>query len=92
MDLENLLKYTILLAIKTNIIHFKPFSWCFGLVDIIITSKMFSDGNFVMSVCEDNWEGGPEECVAENLTSMVINGDIHLRNIKDVFGGEVITE
>ena len=39
--------------LETGTIQFKPFSWCFRVVDMIVTSEVFTDKEVVLTVNED---------------------------------------
>lgn len=57
--------------LETGIIQFKPFSWCFGLVDITVSSEVFTEKEGVLTVNEDDWNSGPTKCVAKELTQAI---------------------
>lgn len=44
-------------------IMFTAYSWAFGMVDIKVHSNCFKEKEFILSVKEDDWEGGPSEAV-----------------------------
>lgn len=62
--------------LETGIIQFKPFSWCFRVVDMIVTSEVFTDKEGVLTVDEDDWNGGPANCVAKELTKAITSGNL----------------
>lgn len=62
--------------LETGTIQFKPFSWCFRVVDMIVTSEVFTDKEGVLTVDEDDWNGGPANCVAKELTKAITSGNL----------------
>ena len=62
--------------LETGIIQFKPFSWCFGVVDMTVSSDVFTDKEGVLTVNEDDWNGGPAKCVAKELTQAITSGGL----------------
>ena len=61
--------------LETGTIQFKPFSWCFRVVDMIVTSEVFTDKEGVLTVDEDDWNGGAN-CVAKELTKAITSGNL----------------
>ena len=62
--------------LEKEIIRFRAYAWCFGMVDMFVTSDLFAEKEFVLSVYEDDWNGGPSKCVAEELAKTGAEGKI----------------
>lgn len=63
-------------VLEKEIIQFRAYAWCFDMVDMFITSDLFAEKEFVLSVREDGWNGGPSICVAKELVKTVAEGKI----------------
>ena len=83
MNETAMLKQAIGAMLMTGAIKFEAFSWCFGFVDMKVRTKIFTDEEFVMSVKEDDWNGGPAASVADQLTELVMDGEIAFRSIEE---------
>ena len=83
MNENSMLQQAICAMLMTEAIKFEPNSWCFGYVDMKICTKVFTDEEFVMSVKEDDWNGGPAASVAAYLTEMVMDGEIAFRPVQE---------
>lgn len=83
MNETAMLKQAIGAMLMTGAIEFEAFSWCFGFVDMKVRTKVFTDEEFVMSVKEDDWNDGPAASVADQLTEMVMDGEITFRPIEE---------
>ena len=83
MNETAMLKQAIGAMLMTGAIEFEAFSWCFGFVDMKVRTKIFTDEEFVMSVKEDDWNGGPAASVADQLTKLVMDGEIAFRSIEE---------
>lgn len=57
--------------LETGVIQFKPFSWCLGLVDMTVTSEVFTEKEDIFTVYEDDWNDGPAKSVAKELTQAI---------------------
>lgn len=73
---DELLEQAVGAMLERGIIQFKPFSWCFGLVDMIVSSEVFIDKEVVLTVIEDDWNGGPAKCVAKELVQAITSGSL----------------
>lgn len=62
--------------LEVGIIQFKPFSWCSGLVDMTVSSEVFTDKEGLLTVKEDDWNGGPAKCVAKELSRAITSGSL----------------
>ena len=80
MQVDEILKHVIEVMIEKGIICFDAFSWCYNIVDMTVKSDIFEDDSFVMSVPEDDWNCGPAEAVAAELTELLINGTLVLKH------------
>lgn len=60
--------------LETGMIQFEPFSWCYRLVDMTVSSQVFTNKECVITVDEDNWNCGPANCVAKELTQAITSG------------------
>lgn len=60
--------------LEKEAIQFTPFSWCFGTVDVTVSSEVFTEKEMVLSVNEDDWNGGPTKCVAKELAQAITAG------------------
>lgn len=83
MNENTMLQQAIGAMLMTEAIKFEPNSWCFGYVDMKICTKIFTDEEFVMSVKEDDWNGGPAASVADQLTELVMDGEIAFRPVQE---------
>lgn len=83
MNENTMLQQAIGAMLMTGTIEFEAFSWCFGFVDMKVRTKIFTDEEFVMSVKEDDWNGGPAASVAAYLTEMVMDGEIAFRPVQE---------
>lgn len=83
MNENTMLQQAIGAMLMTEAIKFEPNSWCFGYVDMVIKSDIFTEPEFVMSVKEDDWNGGPAASVAAYLTEMVMDGEIAFRPVEE---------
>ena len=83
MNENTMLQQAIGAMIMADAIKFEAYSWCFGYVDMKICTKVFTDEEFVMSVKEDDWNGGPAASVAAYLTEMVMDGGIGFRPVQE---------
>lgn len=83
MNENMILQQAIGAMLMTGAIEFEAFSWCFGYVDMKICTKVFTDEEFVMSVKEDDWNGGPAASVADQLTELVMDGEIAFRPVQE---------
>ena len=83
MNENTMLQQAIGAMLMTGAIEFEAYSWCFGYVDMKICTKVFTDEKFVMSVKEDDWNGGPAASVAAYLTEMVMDGEIAFRPVQE---------
>lgn len=79
---EECLTHAVRAMMEKGIIRFFPFSWCFGLVDMRVESEVFTGKEAVLTVREDDWNGGSAECVAQELAQAVITGKIHFIPVK----------
>ena len=79
MNKNTMLQQAIGAMIMADAIKFQAYSWCFGYV----CTKVFTDEEFVMSVKEDDWNGGPAASVAAYLTEMVMEGEITFRPVQE---------
>lgn len=64
--------------LDSGAIAFDPFSWAFGYVDMEISSQVFTDHSFRLSVPEEDWEGGPADSVCDTLYELLETGALHL--------------
>ena len=62
--------------LEKGVIRFQAFAWSFGLVDMTVTSELFTDRECIMSVRRDDWDEGPAESVAKELARVVFSGDL----------------
>lgn len=62
--------------LETGIIQFKPFAWSFGLVDMTVSSEVFTDKEFLLTANQDDWNGGPAKCVAKELMQAITSGNL----------------
>lgn len=62
--------------LEKEIIRFRAYAWCFGMVDMFVMSGLFAEEEYVLSVYEDDWNGGPSKCVAKELVKTVAEGKI----------------
>lgn len=62
--------------LEKEVIRFQAYAWCFRMVDMFVMSDLFDEKEFVLSVYEDDWNGGPAKCVAEELAKTVAEGKI----------------
>lgn len=83
MNETAMLKQAIGAMIMADAIKFEAFSWCFGFVDMKVRTKVFTDEEFVMSVKEDDWNDGPAASVADQLTELVMDGEITFRPVQE---------
>lgn len=83
MNENSMLQQAIGAMLMTGAITFEPNSWCFGDVDMKIRTKVFTDEEFVMSVKEDDWNGGPAASVAAQLTELVLQGELTFKPIEE---------
>lgn len=83
MNENTMLQQAIGAMLMTGTIEFEAFSWCFGFVDMVIKSDIFTEPEFVMSVKEDDWNGGPAASVADQLTELVMDGEIAFRPVQE---------
>lgn len=83
MNENTMLQQTIGAMIMADAIKFEAYSWCFGYVDMKICTKVFTDEEFVMSVKEDDWNGGPAASVAAQLTQLVLQGELTFRPVQE---------
>lgn len=83
MNENTMLQQAIGAMIMADAIKFEAYSWCFGYVDMKICTKVFTDEEFVMSVKEDDWNGGPAASVAAYLTELVMDGEIAFRPVQE---------
>ena len=83
MNETAMLKQAIGAMLMTGAIEFEAYSWCFGYVDMKICTKVFTDEEFVMSVKEDDWNDGPAASVADQLTELVMDGEITFRPVQE---------
>lgn len=83
---SEVLKLAIEAMLERGIIYFNAFSWCFDMVDITIKSDVFEEESFVLSVLKQDWNDGPGEAVATELTKLLINGDIRFIPYQEKFG------
>lgn len=60
--------------LKTKQIDIKPFAWCFGYVDMVVSSELLYPHIFKISVLEDDWTGEPLLTVAEELHKLIRSG------------------
>lgn len=60
--------------LEKRVIQMKPFSWCFGMVDVIVVSGLLTDQEVRLSVCEDDWNDSPVKCVAKKLAELIMAG------------------
>lgn len=61
--------------LEKQVIRFTPFSWRFGMVDMTVESEVFTDQKGILSVAENDWNGGPKQCVAKALARAVLAGE-----------------
>lgn len=47
-----------------------------------VESEMFADEETVLTVQEDDWNGGPAECVAQELAQAMITGKVRFIPVK----------
>lgn len=73
---DTLLEQAIRAMLEKGGIRFNPFSWCFGKVDVAVSSEVFTEKEVVLSVNEDNWNGGPTKCVAKELVQAIKTGGL----------------
>lgn len=83
MNENTMLQQAIGAMLMTGAIEFEAYSWCFGFVDMKVSTKIFTDEEFVMSVKEDDWNDGPAASVADQLTELVMNGEITFRPVQE---------
>lgn len=83
MNENVMLQQAIGAMLMADAIKFEPNSWCFGFVDMVIKSDVFTEPEFVMSVKEDDWNGGPAASVAACLTELVIQGELTFRPVEE---------
>lgn len=75
--MQEMLQKAIEAMIAKDMIQFRPFSWMSNIVDVTITSEIFEDDpSFVLSIKEDEWEGGPGKAVAAELVDALKEGTI----------------
>ncbi|MCI9332003.1 MAG: hypothetical protein HFG05_07495 [Oscillibacter sp.] len=79
---EECLIHAVRVMMEKGIIRFFPFSWCFGLVDMRVESEMFADEETVLTVREDDWNGGPAECVVQELAQAMITSKVRFIPVK----------
>lgn len=61
--------------LEKQVIRFTAFSWCFGMVDMTVESEVFTDLKGILSVAENDWNGGPKQCVAKALARAILAGE-----------------
>lgn len=74
----NALMRNIDTMIKDGVIRFEPYSWCFKMVDVSITSDIFSDSPFVISIPRNKWDCNPDRAVADELSELILNEEVDL--------------
>lgn len=62
--------------IQSKVIKFKSLSKYCNVVDVDITSDVFTDKKFISSVYEDDWNSCPDRAVASELSKLVIDGEL----------------
>lgn len=65
--------------LKTKQIDIEPFAWCFGYVDMEVSSSLLSPSNFKIGVLEDDWNGAPLLTVVEELYKLIQSGELKMR-------------
>lgn len=73
---KGILESSIIAMIQSEAIKFKTFSNCQGLIDVEITSDVFTDKKFMISVYEDDWNSCPARTIASELADLISDGDI----------------
>lgn len=68
--------YLILSMIQLGFIRFQSYSHCYGQIDVEVTSDVFTDKSFFISVYEDEWNNGPDRSVASALSDLATSGNI----------------
>lgn len=85
---EELLEKAIGAMLENGIIKYDAYSWCYGMVDMTITSEIFKGHSFIISVLEDKWDNGPSKAVSEELSRLAISGDLEFIPSFDEVRGE----
>lgn len=80
---DGLLEQAVRAMLEKGGIQFKPFSWCFGKVDVTVSSEVFTEKEVVLSVDEDDWNGGPTKCVAKELAQAITAGRLRFIPCKE---------
>lgn len=63
-------------ALMVGAIEFKPHTWALGCVTMTVSSEMFTDKVFELTVSEDDWESGPNRTVAAELAGLIMCGGL----------------